>query len=397
MNAPAPILKIFEYLKSIAEELDQTNQQKNLLLIPRKHVEQMESFLSDLPATVDSHELLRKAIAKALKLDKRDSVFFMNGKIVIRFFKRTDTERRFEGLPAEEVKKIVDGIYSKKDAPDMAGDLDMVISTIADTELNFAEIDNLFFNTRHIKIIQEGLVRFYKTKLPGEETVVQAVANYIFRESFYYVHELLAEKLLELIEYKDKNAETFLRYYNGSTLIQNGKKLITPEIVDEEGQKWKIAAIVNFISQFAKNRTLITKKENSIRTNQWEEKEVAGRIAESARLVETLSSKKPPPDINEKMLLQLEKNRQLLDKNRTGHSDQALNNLSPQEIYEEFQKCFKDLNKRVDFLHMRTEGDQKAIDEVKGTFDVQLKKYDMLVIAISEVLMDRKTPAAIKE
>lgn len=392
------IQKITAYLETISQELDQEKREKNILLIPEEHLANMERILHEISTPVDSHQILRKAFSQALHLDTRDSVFFMNGKAVIRFFQRSAVERRFEGLPAEEIKKIAEELYPPGGDNEMAGDLDMVISTLSDTTLNFAEIDNLFFNTRHIKIIQEGLVRFYKDKISQNETVIKALANYIFRESFYYIHELLAEKLLELIERKDKNTETFLRYYNGSTFIQNGQKQVTPEIVDEGGQKWNIAAIVNFMSQFSKNKTVISKKETSIRIFRSEEKELAVTLAASTQIQDAAASEKThSPDMVQKMQKLVETNRGVLAKDHADHSKYSLDGLSPEEIYEEFQKSIRDMNKRIDFLHMRIESDQKAIDEIKGKFAEQQKQYDMLIIAISEVLMDRKTPAEIKD
>lgn len=394
----AHIRKITAYLESISEELEQEEREKNILLIPENPLAKMEQILHELPTPVDSHRILRKAFSQALHLDKRDSVFFMNGKAVVRFFQRSDVERRFEGLPAEEIKKIAEELYPPQGENEMAGDLDMVISTLSDTALNFAEIDNLFFNTRHIKIIQEGLVRFFKDKISQNETVIKALANYIFRESFYYIHEILAEKLLELIERKDKNAETFLRYYNGSTFIQNGEKHVTPEIVDEGGQKWNIAAVVNFMSQFSKNKTQISKKETSIRIYRSEEKELAPIVAESTRLQDAAASEKThSPDMLKKIQKLVGKNRKVLTKDHTDHSNYSLEGLSPEEIYEEFQKSIRDMNKRIDFLHMRIDSDQKAIDEIRDKFAEQQKQYDMLIIAISEVLMDRKTPAEIRD
>ena len=386
------IKKISDYLVSIAEQLGEADKEKNILLIPKEHVEKMGHFLKEVPIPVDTHEILRKAISQALCLDSKDSVFFMNGKVVIRFFKRTGVERRFEGLPAEEIKKLVDDLYSGESENDMPGDLDMIISTIADSQLNFAVIDNQFFNHEHVKIIQDGLVRFYKTKISHNETVIKAVANYIFRESFYYIHEQLAEKLLELIERKDKNAEVFLRFYNGSTYIQNGNKYVTPEIIDEGGQTWNIAAVVNFMSQFSKNKTLISKKEKSIQEN------LAKLFAESSALADMIPPNKPPTqDIHEHILRQLGKNRAILNKDRNGGADSLPTNLDINESHEEFQKNIRDMHKRIDFLHMRIEGDQKAINEIQDKFAEQQKKYDMLVIAISEVLMDRHTPATIKD
>lgn len=390
------ITKISDYLASISQELGDVDREKNILLIPKKHVEQMDHFLKEVPVPVDKRKILRHAINATLNLDRKDSVFFMNGKVVIRFFKRAEAERRFEGLPPEEIKKIVDDIYDQEGEPNMAGDLDMIIATLSDSTLNFTEIDNLFFNTRHVKIIQEGLIRFYKTKISHDETVIKAAANYIFRESFYYIHELLAEKLLELIERKDKNTEAFLRYYNGNTFIQNGQKHTAPEIIDEAGQKWNIAAIVNFISQFSKNRTLITKKENTIRSSNMEEEELVSNITESTRLERAVTPQKTPtPDAHERIAVQLGKNRRMLDKGRANSSEQSINDLTPAELYEEFEKSIRDMHKRVDFLHMKTEGDQKSIDDIQEKFAEQKKKYDMLIIAISEVLMDRQTPAVI--
>ncbi len=402
---PAPIAadevvvkKLVERLGALRDELMGGSQEyPDIISVPQKEVAALQQIVELHAPLADSRELIRKGVIRAFELESRDMVFFLNGKVVIRLFQRTRIERRFEGLPDEDVRQIVDDLYSGAHDEDMAADLDMVMSTLTDSKLNFKEIDNFFFNSEHIKLIQEALVRFYKPKLAQDEIVVRAVANYILRDSFYYIHEQLAEKLLELIERKDKNAEAFLRYYNGSTHIQNGQKHVTPEIIDEEGHTWNTVTIVNFISQFSKNRTTITKKENHIRRFQSEEAELKASIAQCSGLVEKASQKTLPPELQEGLLRQLEINQRTLNKNSAKNEDQTYNGLSADEIREAFLKSVRDMEKRIDFLHMRIESDTKVIEEIEGKFAEQQQKYDMLLIAISEVLMDRKTPATATE
>ena len=63
----------------------------------------------------------------------------------------------------------------------------------------------------------------------------------------------------------------------------------------------------------------------------------------------------------QKMQKLVETNRGVLAKDHADHSKYSLDGLSPEEIYEEFQKSIRDMNKRIDFLHMRIESDQKGI------------------------------------
>lgn len=416
------IKKICAYVQSIAEELDKVNDQESILVIPQEYMAQIQHFLKEIPVPVDSRMMIRKAVHEAFKLDEKDLILFMNKKVVIRFFcEATGCERRFEGLPQSEIEEIVAALYSNEDENDMAADLEMVIATLSDSTLDFSKIDNHFFDTKHVKIIQHALIDFFRAKISQEEIIIKAVANYIFRESFYYIHELLAEKILELIERKDKNAELFLRYYKGDTSIHNGEKYVTPEIIDEEGQKWNISTIVNFISQFSKNKATIKKKESNIRLYTTEKDDLVLRINESTRVEKSIKGDTRHAQKEfEQIVSQLERNDQslnrghvkqmksrhgleeddslVLDMRRSaGKNSPAAYKHDVQESYKELQKSITDMGKRVDFLNMKIDTEQKGIEEIQEKFDEQTDKYDMLVIAISEVLMSRKTPVAAQE
>lgn len=415
------IREIEAYVQSIADELDKVNDNDSILIIPEHCVEEMHHLLKTIAVPVNARRLIRKAVTEAFKLDTKDLVLFMNGKIVIRFFcEATGCERRFEGLPAGEIEALVTQIYSDEGENDLAADLEMVVDTIADSSLDFSKIDNAFFDAKHIKIIQYALIDFFKAKLSHEEVIIKAVANYIFRESFFFIHELLAEKLLALVERKDNNAEQFLRYYKGDVTIQNGKKYVTPEIIDEEGQKWNIATIVNFVSQFAKNKATIKKKESKIRAFTSEKNDMVTKIRDSNLLEKAMSKggRKTQAD-SDRITAQVALNYESLSLGRTKQT-KSRHGLEPneslvldmrrsvgqngpayardiKELLSELETSVNDMGKRVDFLNLKIDTEIKGIEEIQEKYDEQLAKYDMLVIAISEVLMRYKTPVSAQE
>ncbi len=418
-NEDKYIREIGSYIQSIAEDLDKVNDNDSILIIPEEYVDEMFHLLKEIAVPVNARKMIRKAVTEAFKLDEMDLVLFMNRKIVIRFFCAESTcERRFEGLPQSEVEAIVNELYSETGENDLAADLEMIVDTLADSSLDFSEIDNHFFDTRHIRIVQQALIDFFKAKLSHEEIIIKAVANYIFRESFYFIHELLAENILELIERKDKNAENFLRYYKGDTTIVGGEKYVTPEIIDEEGQKWNISAIVNFVSQFAKNKATIKKKESKIRAYESEKNELVSRIYNSNNLDKSLRQKEKHTQAEyDRIADQLLENRQSITqsrlqqiKSRHGRDeDDALlidmrGNAEKNKVpvysqdfnrrHQELMDSIQDMEKRVEFLNMKIDAENAGIEEIREQYEEQMEKYDMLVIAISEVLMRRRTPAS---
>ena len=420
-NEEKYIKEICAYVQSIAEELDKVNDNDSILIIPENYVDEMHHLLKEIAVPVNSRRMIRKAVTEAFKLDSKDLVLFMNRKIVIRFFcEATGCERRFEGLPGDEIQTIVENIYSEESENDLAADLEMVVDTLADSTLDFSRIDNSFFDTKHVKIIQHALIDFFRAKLSQEEVIIKAVANYVFRESFYFIHELLAEKLLTLVERKDKNAELFLRYYKGDVTIIGGEKYITPEIVDEEGQKWNISTIVNFVSQFAKNKATIKKKESKIRAFTTEKDDLVTKIHDSNQLLKSFKKegKKTAAD-TERIVRQLSQNFESLNSGRTkqmksrhGLEDDgslvldmrsSMGQNTPaysqnfHQHFNELEESVDDMAKRVDFLNMKIDAEKKGIEEIREQYDEQVNKYDMLVIAISQVLMRRKMPAPVVE
>ncbi len=334
-NEMAYIKKICAYVQSIAEELDKENDQDNILVIPERYLEEMEHFLKEISIPVNSRQMIKKALFEAFKLKEQDIILFMNGKVVIRFFCQesggVSCERRLEGLPYDEISELMDAFYQNNPDNDMASDLEMIISTLTDSTLDFREIDNAYFDRYHIKLIQEAIVEFIRRKMSQPEIILSAAANYIFRESFYFIHELLAEKLLELIAKRDKNAENFLRFYNGETTMSHGQKFIINEIIDDKGQVWQVSMIQNFISQYSKAEAKVKKTELTLR-------------ALSSELAE----------------LQMDE------------SDTI------------------DAKRRMEFLRLKTGTMHEELQQFKQYWEGLMGDYDNLVIAISRVLMQRR-------
>ena len=330
-NESVYIKKICAYVQSIAEELDKENDQESIIVIPERYVEEMEHMLKEISIPVNARQMIKKAIFEGFKLTEKDIVLFMNRKVIIRFFCEDNCERRLEGLPQDEVAAIVENFYRNNPENDMASDLEMIISSLTDSTLDFREIDNIFFDSYHIKLIQNAIVEYIRRKISQPDIILTAAANYIFRESFYFIHELLAEKLLELIAKRDKNAENFLRFYNGETTMSNGQKFIVNEIIDDKELVWTVPMIQNFISQYTKAEAKVKKTELTLRALSSEQTEL------------------------------------------------TLDNSDAVEA-----------KRRLEFLRLKTGTLQSELMEHKKHYEGMLDEYDNLVGAISRVLMQRR-------
>jgi len=190
-------------------------------------------------------ELYRETAKEAFYLDARDLVFFMNEKLTIKKFassQNVPTDRRAYGLPPEELEKLKTMVFEQS----ILNEIQSGIELLLNNKLNFAVISNEYFRKNAIPLVQNLLYQVASMYM-GEDShlaLKNAFVNYIFREHFCAIHELFAQKILELHALREKNAENFLRFFDGNIEVIEGRQVQKPEIIDEKGQKWNAVSIL---------------------------------------------------------------------------------------------------------------------------------------------------------
>ncbi|NWF67425.1 MAG: hypothetical protein HXX81_08175 [Campylobacterales bacterium] len=221
-------------------------------------------------------ELLKYSLKKGLNLDARDIVFFLNDKVAIKKFmyeciggkKHTILERRSNGLPAEELEKIKQKVFEQN----IWDQMQKKIKLLMEYELNFTEISNEAFHKNYIKILQQEINSLILKYLDDteDEIVKKSFSSYLLRENFEKIHYLFAEELLELCTNRNKNAENFIKFYNGDVIVIDGKKIQKPEILDENNQKWNAVNVLPILIQRKKDLKELEKIENDLTTTKKE-------------------------------------------------------------------------------------------------------------------------------
>ena len=116
--------------------------------------------------------------------------------------------------------------------------------------MDFSRITHTYFSKSYIKIVQRAIFDFLKENLSEEDFVLEGLTNFILRDNWIIAHTTMAISLLELIASKNANAENFLKNYPGEIeLDADRNKFKLPEIVDKNGMKWTLPAVVSVVMQ----------------------------------------------------------------------------------------------------------------------------------------------------
>ncbi len=216
----------------------------------------LAEFGSDVFAIPEkAKDKIRQKLKEQIKLSSKDLILFLNDKVVIRRFKgqNNDTEaskreQRFNGLPKEELAILKKSLFENEETEqEIVTD---IIKTLIKGELDFSRITHTYFSKSYIKIAQRAIFDFLKENLSEEDFVLEGLTNFILRDNWIIAHTTMAISLLELIASKNANAENFLKNYSGEIeLDADRNKFKLPEIVDKNGMKWTLPAVVSVVMQ----------------------------------------------------------------------------------------------------------------------------------------------------
>jgi len=242
-------------LKKLKEQREEYQLQSYLLSYPQDILEGLYNNFASMSYAQDLTQLrniLRQHLEEEFELQTRDIILFLRKKLYVRYFvdmrvTAKGENRRFEGMDSEALEVVY-----QKNFPDNFEDilLEMAPDVILDA-LDFSRIDNFAFKAKYIEVFRTLVDVAMAEYLEGvDEEVVRALNGYILRLHFDTLLYLCAQILIEKVMQRDRKADEFLRFYNGETIInKSGNNIKKPFVEDIKGNRWNYNSIFSIMTQ----------------------------------------------------------------------------------------------------------------------------------------------------
>jgi hypothetical protein len=210
--------------------------------------------IAETKERVNKKELIKLAIKEALGLSSRDIILIQKRKYLIKIF------QVIPHLESESVELLSDDTHEKKlDSFDQQSlenhyeefflevnietFLDNVSMSLFEHELNFAYINNIYFEKNVLHLCKNAIADELSFCVTQNREYLLSLAGYIFRKNFEAIHRRFAVEIFELISKKNENAEKFLSYYTGKIYIEDNKKYAIPDLLDKDGKRWNATSM----------------------------------------------------------------------------------------------------------------------------------------------------------
>lgn len=225
-----------------------------LLLIPADIKDALFKLYLDKQMPIEkARHLTRQQVQPIFNLSERDIVFFLRGRMWIRYFTPPKNvsdgkDKRFAGESAEQL----DSMYKTYFPNGMWKDIESILGEVLEEKLNFSIIDNVTFSKTFIPVFR-GMIEILLIDVmnPKDCDKIEGFTGYILRIHFDRILLYTAKNLLLFIENRDKNAEIFIKEFSDDTLIDSsGKKTKKYAIVDEKQQTWNYVTILSILLQY---------------------------------------------------------------------------------------------------------------------------------------------------
>lgn len=225
-----------------------------LLLIPAEIKDTLFKLYLDKQMPIDkARHLTRQQVQPIFNLSERDIVFFLRGRMWIRYFTPPKNvpdgkDKRFAGESAEQL----DAMYKRYFPKGMWKDIESILGEVLEEKLNFSIIDNATFSKTFIPVFR-GMIEILLIDVmsPKDCDKIEGLTGYILRIHFDKILLYTAKNLLLFVENRDKNAEIFIKEFSDDTLIDSsGKKTKKYAIVDEKQQTWNYVTILSILLQY---------------------------------------------------------------------------------------------------------------------------------------------------
>ena len=284
-------LKIFPYivkpedskhLKSIVKIILKNrkaikyNDENNQITILGKIRREINAEISDSEESVNKKELTKHAIKAALELSNRDVVVQLKRKYIVKIFNKStlseskseeDTtegsiQDRYNGYTKEQIKETYNEVFKDLDTVE-----DLLVDVMQDifvSDLDFRVIDNKYYEDRALKIIYNRIAKELNNYVSLDNDYIDGLTGYLMRENFYKIHELIAIELIERINEKNFNANQFLLFYNGKTILRDNKKYKIPSLETEDGRQWNNSSLIGICNVWMNTKIKRKKLEDKL-------------------------------------------------------------------------------------------------------------------------------------
>ncbi len=174
-------------------------------------------------------------------------------------------ERRFNGLPIDELENLKNQIFESED--NINKFIIIITNQALKKELNFKKISNIEFMNKNIVTIQKYIFLFLNKIIKNSQnTLIEGFGNFILRDKFNLVLTIQAEKFLNILISDNLNAKNFIDYFNGEIDEDITGKYKRPELIDKNGNKVSTSKINSIITQYRDYINFLTKKNELINT-----------------------------------------------------------------------------------------------------------------------------------
>ena len=379
--------------------------------------------LADTDESINTRELIKHAIRVALELNDQDVITQLKRKYIVKIFKKNEVlkadveapiqregiQNRFNGYTLEQIEETYKEIFERANVK-IEYFLKRAMKAIFQTTLDFRKIDNQYYEERALKIVHAGLAKELNNYADLEEDYSHGVSGYLMRKHFYKIHELMAIELIERMYDKDQNANQFLLFYNGKTILINHKKYVIPSLETADGKKWNNSSLIgicNLWMNIKKRKEAFEHKivDTDMKLNELKEKLVyiqPEKEAQEAKIAEVL----PKYEVAQNKHQELERKLKYLEnaslnsneyfQTEVKMKDSLLEVHKLEEILKQAKsnlRLIKDSNMTTyTELEFYTEQKQELLNDIKAqnlNINAKSAQIDPIIESIIKVLMAR--------
>ncbi|MBN2870604.1 MAG: hypothetical protein JXK04_06590 [Campylobacterales bacterium] len=214
-----------------------------------------------------ARQITRQQIDAVFGLDERDIIFFLRGRISVRYFTPPKkfpegADKRFGGESVEDMEAMYTAYFPKG----AWGAIEPILDEVIEDKLNFSLIDNVTFAKTFIPVFRSMIEILLLDIVSVEQrSKIEGFTGYVLRQHFHPILLHTAKNLLECVENRDKNAEQFIKYFSEEVLIDaNGNKIQKYAIVDSKQQRWHYNSILSVMMQYKQVKLKIASHKEAI-------------------------------------------------------------------------------------------------------------------------------------
>lgn len=403
------------------KEIDECWTQKNVLVVCSHIMTDLYQHTEELESSIGS-ELIKKSFRHSLNLNLKDAIFFMSKKVVVKKFmekekeKKEEINKRFGGLPPEELEKIKATYFAQS----LWIQIEPRVYDLLEETLNFAVISNDFFVSNYIKYLQNIFTDIVSETMQEEEQIIESFANFLLREHFDAILLLIAKHLAKKASKREGDAEEFLRYYNGDTMLTpDGRQLIKPDILDKHNNHWNALTVMSMSMQYYHQLDKIKHSKEELEPYKKEIDSHDSQHEELANMIEDLTIEKEEfEEESQEFFKETERQKNELaelkkeaSENPSDELNGEINALSTQikRSYRQEELIFtkrKELDKKISSLNTRVgnhkiervtmfkkyEKSKNKVDTLQEEFHTIDNKYELAMSALAKTLSKKPRP-----